>query len=63
MFLVIFFVFQFGFMLPEKFIRPTREETLNFVDYLARFITKHTKSASNSYFFPSLRNSFIYSIL
>ena len=27
---------------------------LSFVDYLAKFITKYTKSASNSLFFPSL---------
>ena len=54
MLLLIFSVFQFGFMLPEKFIWPTSEETLNFVDYLAKFMIKHTKSSSNSYFFLSL---------
>jgi len=33
----------FGFMLPEKWIRPTGEETINLVEYLATFIAKHTK--------------------
>lgn len=32
-------------MLPEDWIRPTGEETLNLVDYLARFIAKQKKSA------------------
>ena len=31
-------------MLPEDWIRPTGEETLNLVDYLARFIAKQKKS-------------------
>jgi len=33
----------FGFMLPEKWIRPTGEETINLVDYLVKFITKMRK--------------------
>ncbi|KAF8799186.1 peptidase M14 [Phlegmacium glaucopus] len=33
----------FGFALPEKWIRPTGEETLNLVNYLAKFIAKHAK--------------------
>ena len=47
-------------MLPEKWIRPTGEEIINLVDYLATFMAKHAKSASS---FPSyfpLTNSLIY---
>ncbi|KAJ3507796.1 hypothetical protein NLJ89_g6100 [Agrocybe chaxingu] len=33
----------FGFSLPDKWIRPTGEETTRLVDYLARFIAKQAK--------------------
>jgi extracellular matrix protein 14 len=36
---------QYGFALPEKWIRPTGEETSGLIDYLARFIAKQAKSA------------------
>ena len=36
---------QYGFTLPEKWMRPTGEETGGLIDYLARFIAKQAKSA------------------
>ncbi|KAH9476328.1 Putative metallocarboxypeptidase ECM14 [Psilocybe cubensis] len=35
----------YGFALPEKWIRPTGEETASLVDYLSRFIAKQAKSS------------------
>ncbi|KAF4609600.1 hypothetical protein D9613_012313 [Agrocybe pediades] len=34
----------YGFSLPEKWIRPTGEETVSLVEYLAKFIAKQAKS-------------------
>jgi len=36
---------QYGFALPEKWIRPTGEETSGLIDYLARFMAKQANSA------------------
>jgi len=38
--------FKYGFSLPEKWIRPTGEETSRLLDYLARFIARQTNSTS-----------------
>ncbi|KDR79479.1 hypothetical protein GALMADRAFT_243580 [Galerina marginata CBS 339.88] len=34
----------YGFSLPERWIRPTGEETSGLIDYLSRFIAVHAKS-------------------
>ena len=33
-------------MLPEKWIRPTGEETIKLVEYLTKFIAEYAKRAS-----------------
>jgi len=38
-------VFKYEFTLPEKWIRPTGEETSRLLDYLARFIARQMNSA------------------
>ncbi|PPQ93587.1 hypothetical protein CVT25_005467 [Psilocybe cyanescens] len=39
----------YGFALPEKWIRPTGEETASLVEYLAKFIAKQAKTVYISY--------------
>ncbi|KAF8964503.1 hypothetical protein BDZ97DRAFT_1815426 [Flammula alnicola] len=34
----------YGFSLPEKWIRPTGEETIGMIEYIAKFIAKQAKS-------------------